>query len=184
MRQRALTRRAVLRGTATGAVVGAVAVTGGCSAREAHAPGRPNPDTVLLTTVIADKEQMVELYRRAARSGGDPATMLRPFQQRHEAHLAELRRRLPPPTPGLTAPTGSAPSAGPHPSTGSPASSGPATPAPTAGEVAIGTLRDLERRAAATRPHQIGSASPALAQLLASIGACEAAHAVALAKAP
>ncbi|RJL26576.1 hypothetical protein D5H75_26725 [Bailinhaonella thermotolerans] len=49
---------------------------------------------------------------------------------------------------------------------------------------ALSLLRDLERRAAASRPAQLASASPSLAQLLASIGACEAAHVVALPKKP
>ncbi|MFC7588780.1 hypothetical protein ACFQYP_37585 [Nonomuraea antimicrobica] len=41
-------------------------------------------------------------------------------------------------------------------------------------------LRDLERKAAAQRVRQLDTASPGLAQLIASIGACEAAHVVAL----
>ncbi|MEV7965064.1 hypothetical protein AB0O34_03660 [Sphaerisporangium sp. NPDC088356] len=167
MRQRALTRRAVLRGTAAGAIGVAVA---GCSAPEAAppAPKPPDPETVLLTGVIADKEHMVALYRQAVLSGGKLAAALGPFQQRHEAHLAELRRRLPPsPAPTAASPTPSVPA-------GSP---------PAAARVSVGALRELERRAAATRPRQIGSVSPSLAQLLACIGACEAAHAVALARA-
>ncbi|GAA3811165.1 hypothetical protein GCM10022226_34550 [Sphaerisporangium flaviroseum] len=168
MRQRALTRRAVLRGTAAGAVAAAVA---GCSPTETPPPVAPKPpdrETVLLTKVIADKEQMVALYRQAGHAEARLAAVLRPFQQRHEAHLAELRRRLP---------------SGPPPTTASPAPSAPASSPPTVAKVSVGRLRDLERRAAATRPRQIGDVSPALAQLLASIGACEAAHATALARA-
>ncbi|WP_405140439.1 twin-arginine translocation signal domain-containing protein [Sphaerisporangium sp. NBC_01403] len=170
MRQRALTRRAVLRGTAAGAVAMAVA---GCSAPEAAppAPKPPDPETVLLTGVIADKEQMVALYRQAVLAGGRPASVLGPFQQRHEAHLAELRRRLPPsPAPTPASPTPAPPSS-------------PPASAPAAAKVSVARLRELERKAAAARPRQIGSVSPALAQLLASIGACEATHAVALARA-
>ncbi|MEU8271832.1 twin-arginine translocation signal domain-containing protein [Sphaerisporangium sp. NPDC049002] len=165
MRQQALTRRAVLRGTAAGAVAVAVA---GCSARETPppAPKPPDPETVLLTGVIADKERMVALYRQAVLSGGKMAAVLGPFQQRHEVHLAELRRRLPP-SPAPASPTPSA-------AAGSP---------PAAARVSVGRLRELERKAAAARPRQIANVSPALAQLLACIGACEAAHAVALARA-
>ncbi|WP_214413010.1 hypothetical protein [Sphaerisporangium fuscum] len=169
MRQHALSRRAVLRGTAAGVVA---ATAAGCSKHGSAPPAvpeKPDLDTVLLTSVIADKEHIVTLYRQAALSGAKIATVLLPFQQRHEAHLAELRRRLP---------------AGPS---ASPASGGtpPASPAPSAsanGRVSIGTLRELERKAAAARPRQIGGVSPALAQLLACIGACEAAHALALAR--
>ncbi|MEO3810094.1 hypothetical protein ABGB17_13930 [Sphaerisporangium sp. B11E5] len=170
MRQRALTRRAVLRGTAAGAVAAAAA---GCTA-PAPAPPKPappDPETVLLTKVIAAKEEMVALYRRAAESGGGLAAELQPFQRRHEAHLTELRRRLPP----------RAASSSPASST-QPSPSPPATPTP-APKVSLSRLRELEREAAATRPRQIGGVSPSLAQLLACIGACEAAHAVALARA-
>ncbi|MFC4529631.1 hypothetical protein [Sphaerisporangium dianthi] len=171
MRQRALTRRAVLSGTAAAAVAASVT---GCSGPEpapgtAPTPRPPDRETVLLTSVIADKERMVASYRQAARSGAEVAATLRPFQQRHEAHLAELRRRLPatPATPRT-------------PATGSPAPAASAGSSPPA--VSIRALRDMERRAAASRPRQIGAVSPALAQLLASIGACEAAHAAALAR--
>lgn len=171
MPQRALTRRAVLRGTAAGA---AVTVAAGCSAPvpAPREPARPDPETVLLTKVIAAKEEMVALYGRAAEPGTGLAAALRPFQQRHEAHLAELRRRLPPRATSPASPPGPPPSPGP-PSPG-------ASPPPE--KVSLGRLRQLEREAAATRPRQIGGVSASLAQLLACIGACEAAHAVALAR--
>ncbi|WP_220182758.1 hypothetical protein [Sphaerisporangium album] len=169
MRQRAVSRRAVLRGTAAGAVAAAVA---GCSTgREVTSPSTPappDPETVLVTKVIADKERIVALYRQAAAPGSKAAAALLPFQRRHEAHIAELRRRLPrtprPATPAPSAPT--------------PSASGSAS----SGKVSIGRLREAERKAAATRPRQIGDVSPALAQLLACIGACEAAHVAALAR--
>jgi hypothetical protein len=167
VRQRALTRRAMLCGTAAGAVAVAVA---GCSGQQAapQAPRPPDPETVLLTKVIADKEQVLALYRQAARQGTGLAAKLLPFERRHEAHLAELRRRL----PSSPAPTAASPT--PSVSAGSP---------PGVARVSVGRLRELERKAAASRPRQIGGVSPALAQLLACIGACEAAHAAALARA-
>ncbi|GGK83506.1 hypothetical protein Sme01_17600 [Sphaerisporangium melleum] len=169
MRQCALTRRAVLRGTAAAAL--AVPATG-CSGHDRPAPAAParppDPETVLLTRVIADKERMVALYRQAALANAKIAATLRPFQQRHEAHLAELRRRLPSPaTPAATPATSATPGS-----------------SPPGAKVTIGRLRDMERAAAAARPRQIGTVSPPLAQLLASIGACEAAHAAALAGSP
>ncbi|GAA3162230.1 hypothetical protein GCM10010466_61480 [Planomonospora alba] len=156
---RSLTRRALLRSGALGAAAAAVA---GCAAqeREPAAPEPPDPETVLLRQLIADKERTVAMY--ASLSSGK----LAPFRERHEAHLAELRRRLP---------------AGPSPAaSGSGASpSPPATPAPGA-KATLRGLRELERKAAASRPGQTAGVSPALAQLIASIGACEAAHALAL----
>ncbi|GII60536.1 hypothetical protein Skr01_06210 [Sphaerisporangium krabiense] len=179
MRQRAVavSRRAVLRGTAAGAAAAAVA---GCSTgQRAATPPRPlppDPETVLLTEVIADKERIVALYRRAAEPGSRNAAVLLGFQRRHEAHLAELRRRLPrPAAPSTPAPSPS----------GSPPVPSPSSSSSEPGEkVSIGRLREAERRSAAARPRQIGGVSPALAQLLACIGACEAAHVVALARVP
>ncbi|GII86418.1 hypothetical protein Ssi03_44080 [Sphaerisporangium siamense] len=182
MRQRAVavSRRAVLSGTAAGAVAAAVA---GCSTgQRAATPPRPlppDPETVLLTEVIADKERIVALYRGAAPPGSRNAAVLLGFQRRHEAHLAELRRRLPrspvpaTPTPATPSPSGSPPV---------PSSSSSGSDSGSDATVSIGRLREAERKAAAARPRQIGGVSPALAQLLACIGACEAAHVAALAR--
>lgn len=66
---------------------------------------------------------------------------------------------------------------------GSPGSSSPTPSAPQATAtpvVTLSRLRDLERRSAALRTRQLAGIPPAFAQLVASIGACEAAHAVAL----
>ncbi|MEU4533466.1 hypothetical protein AB0G15_01250 [Streptosporangium sp. NPDC023825] len=158
---RSVSRRALLRGGALG--VAAVTVTG-CAAEERVPPAAapPDPETLLLRELIAGKERTVALYASAA------SARLEPFRQRHEAHLAELRRRLPPTPP--------APAATPAPT---PSPSGSTT---QGGSPSVRTLRDLERRAAALRTRQIEGVSPPLAQLLASIGACEAAHAVALSR--
>ncbi|WP_230884070.1 hypothetical protein [Planomonospora sp. ID82291] len=158
---RSLTRRALLRSGALGAAAATVA---GCAGEEpgpAPAPP-PDPETVLLRRLIEEKERTVALY--AALS----SRRLAPFRQRHEAHLAELRRRL----PGGNAPGSAAISPAPSPSAA-------ATPSPSPAP-SLRRLRDLEREAAARRPRQTEGVSPALAQLIACIGACEAAHAVAL----
>ncbi|MBB5133212.1 hypothetical protein HNP84_002933 [Thermocatellispora tengchongensis] len=174
------------RGGALGAV-GAFATVAlaGCGgpddADDAPAePRRPDPETELLRSLVAGKAETVALYSAAIAAGETPGEELRPYLERHQAHLTELKRRLP---PGVAAPTGAAtpttatpaPSASPHPS-GSPS----ATPSGQA--VSLSRLRQVERESAAARAEQLQSASPALAQLLASIGACEAAHAVALAR--
>ncbi len=161
---RSVSRRALLRGGALG--VAAVTVTG-CAAEERVPPAAapPDPETLLLRELITGKERTVALYASAA------SARLEPFRQRHEAHLAELRRRLPP-APSTPAATSATPAP----------TSSPSGSAAQGGGPSVRTLRDLERRAAALRARQIERVSPPLAQLLASIGACEAAHAVALSR--
>ncbi|MEU0519679.1 hypothetical protein [Streptosporangium sp. NPDC006007] len=161
---RSVSRRALLRGGALG--VAAVTVTACATRRPEHlAAEPPDPETVLIKQLIAAKERTVALYSSAA------SVKLAPFRERHEAHLAELRRRLPP----------DATPAGPA----SPSQSSP-SPAPDAQDpgrkVSLRTLRELERRTAALRARQLDGVSPSLAQLIASIGACEAAHALALSR--
>ncbi|WP_433253942.1 twin-arginine translocation signal domain-containing protein [Streptosporangium sp. CA-135522] len=160
---RSLSRRTLLRGSALGVAAAAVA---GCAAEDPAPPRAepPDPETVLLKQLIADKERTIALYSSIA------SDKLAPFRQRHEAHLAELRRRLPP-----AAATASVPPSG----TPAPSPSGAPSPQPKA---SVRSLRKLEQKAAALRPRQLDGASPALAQLIASIGACEAAHAQALAR--
>ncbi|HEY9524568.1 MAG TPA: hypothetical protein VIR33_15120 [Thermopolyspora sp.] len=174
MGERALSRRVLLRGSATTMVV---ATTAGCAqhpaARKTPSASRPpDPETVLLRELIAGKEQVIELYRQAALSMPGLAPALRPFELRHLAHLAELRRRLPPHAPSATA-------GPPTPGIATPGASATATPG---SEVGLSRLRSAERKAAASRAGQLARVSPPLAQLLACIGACEAGHVIALAE--
>ncbi|MER7129092.1 hypothetical protein [Streptosporangium saharense] len=161
---RSVSRRSLLRGGALGVAAATVA---GCAAgrpEPSHPPAAepPDPEIMLIRQLIAGKERTIALYSSA---GSD---RLLPFRQRHEAHLTELRRRLPRETV----------SASPSPSS-SPSGTSTAKP----GEpVSVRSLRDLERESAALRPRQLDGVSPALAQLIASIGACEAAHALALSR--
>ncbi len=166
-----VTRRVLLGATAAGLVATAT----GCSSDspEPPAPKPPDPQAVLLGSLIGDKERLIALYERAALGSAKTAAALEPFRQRHVAHLAALRELLP-----AGAETGPSSPGVPSPSAGSP---GPAEEsAPAEKPVSIGRLRDAERRTSAARPRQMAAASPVLAQLLASIGACEAVHAVAL----
>jgi hypothetical protein len=165
VRPRRLNRRALLRGGAIGVAAAAMA---GCTATEPEpvVTEPPDPQVVLLRQIIAEKERTVALYEGAASK--EPA--LRPFLERHRVHLTELSRRLPrsaspapPATPAATATPGAA-----------------ATATPAAASRT--KLREVERKAASARTRQVTSVSPPLAQLLASIGACEAAHAFALSR--
>ncbi|GIH24290.1 hypothetical protein Aph01nite_26000 [Acrocarpospora phusangensis] len=152
-----ISRRALLGVSAGLALVGCAATP----ATEAPAAEPPDPQVALLTGVIAAKEQMVSLYQQATLSDARLAPALQPFQQRHLAHLAALRRHLPEDTPSVP----------------------PGSPAPvtsTAPGVSVAFLRDAERKAAAGRPRELTAASPVLSQLLSSIGACEALHVAAL----
>jgi len=153
-----VTRRALLGAAAAGLALG------GCSREEPPAPRPPDPQTVLLRSLIEDKTRLIALYRQTAAAHTGLAPALEPFVQRHTAHLDALRRLLPEDAASPSAPA-------------SPAPSPSATASPDA---SLSGLRASERRAAAGRPTQMASASPALAQLLASIGACEAVHVVAL----
>ncbi|MER6575091.1 hypothetical protein [Nonomuraea sp. NPDC001023] len=170
MRPRHLSRRAVLAG-------GAAALTA-CSASGPAGPATPAPDspeTVLLRQVVADKERTVALYSALIAGGADS---LEPFRARHQAHLAELRKYLPAGPPPVSSPAVSSPAVS---SPASPGASPGATPSQSP-RPTLSRLRDVERRAAAQRPRQLAGLSPGVAQLLASIGACEAVHAVSLPK--
>jgi hypothetical protein len=128
------------------------------------APPSDSPETVLLKGLIAEKERTIALYSSLIAGG---AEKLAPFRDRHQAHLNELRKHVP---------AGSAP---PSPSS-SPSPSPSSSPTASAGKASLSRLRELEREAAAERPRQLDGVSPGVAQLIASIGACEAAHAIAL----
>ncbi|MEU6712650.1 hypothetical protein ABZ897_14315 [Nonomuraea sp. NPDC046802] len=151
MRPRHLSRRALLAG-------GAAALTA-CSASGPPQPAVPAPDspeTLLLKSLISEKEHTIVLYSSLIAEGGDE---LVPFRDRHQAHLTELRKHV----KVASSPAAASPSA-----------------TPTAAKTSLSRLRDLERKAAAQRLRQLDGVSPGVAQLIASIGACEAAHVMAL----
>ncbi|GAB3141622.1 hypothetical protein GCM10027161_28840 [Microbispora hainanensis] len=152
-----------------GSAAAAGLAAAGCSSapRKPAVPAAPDPQTVLLTSLIAGKEHLVSLYGQAIAALPARAAALEPFRQRHAAHLQALRALLP-----------AGGGAGTFPASPAPPAASAAPPSPSA--VSVEMLRDAERRAASARPAQMATASPALSQLLASIGACEAVHVVAL----
>jgi hypothetical protein len=172
-----MTRRAVLgtaglAGVSAMTVAGCTAAGGGSAASPTPSPSPPDPETVLVASVIVNKEQLIARYQRTGAADTRLTSALEAFVRRHQAHVAALRRFLP---PGAVIETASA--AGPSAQASAQASALPSPPddAPT-----LRALRDDERRAAEARPRQIAAVSPALAQLLASIGAWEAVHTLAL----
>lgn len=147
-------RRAVLAG---GAALAALSGCGTPRGDQQPTPAPENPEHALLRELIADKERVIGLYTTLVAGG---AGKLRPFLDRHQAHLSELRVRY----PATAAAT---------PSTAPPSQQ-------SAQKISLTRLRDVERKAAAQRPRQLAGASPALAQLIASIGTCEALHVLSL----
>ncbi len=138
---------------------------------------RPAPDVVTLQAVIAAEENLIGLYRTALSghsAAAGQAQELKPLLAQHEQHLTRLRARL-------IQPPGTAP----VPASSVPASSVPASPsastsAAASAPVTIARLRAAERASAAGLVRRLATVEPALAQLFASIAACDATHVTAL----
>jgi hypothetical protein len=135
---------------------------------------RPAPDVVTLQAVIAAEETLIGLYRTAISGDWRAARLLRPLLAQHQQHLTQLRARLI--VPAGTASTSPAPSA-----------SAPAAPPSkvspgkvSTGKVSTAQLRTAERTSATNLVKRLAAVEPALAQLFASIAACDATHVIAL----
>lgn len=150
----------------------------GCKGIAALGPlPKPSADVVTLEHAIAAEELMVATYRAAAeqlatsQAAGAAAQRLSAavtaIHAEHQAHLAGLRARLV--LPPRLARTKVRP--------------GRPSPLPAGGKGIIGALVAGERAAAARLTGQLLDAPPALAQLMASIAASEAAHVVYLRRA-
>jgi hypothetical protein len=149
---------------------------------------RPAPDVVTLQAVIASEQNLIELYRTALSgdsAAAGPAQELKPLLAQHEQHLTQLRARLIQPPGTASAPASASPaSASPSvsPASASPAAVSPsgsasaAAPAP----VTLARLRAAEGASAAGLVRRLATVEPALAQLFASIAACDATHVTAL----
>lgn len=134
---------------------------------------KPSHDVVTLEHAIAAEELMVATYRAAAEqlsasgNGQRLGAVVASIQAEHQAHLIRLRARLVlPPRLARTKFRAGRPS-----------------PLPTDSHGMIGALVSDERAAAARLTSQLLDAPPALAQLMASIAASEAAHSVYLRRA-
>jgi hypothetical protein len=150
-----LRRRSVL--AAAGVAVSVLATgckgVGGLGTRP-----RPQPDVAVLRAAIGTEQALIARYRSALAASPGLKGALDPVLDQHLAHLAALRSRL----IGATV--------APHPETS--AAVGQAGP--------LGALADAEQAAAAALVSRLATASPSLAQLLASISASEASHAALL----
>ncbi|RNL82715.1 ferritin-like domain-containing protein [Halostreptopolyspora alba] len=152
--------------------IAALTVTGASGCRGSRwYPSEVTPNEYVLRSVIAGKKRTITRYETALANEDGPTDLLERLLGRHRHHLETLRERLP--EHGNDEPW--APENSPDAST----SSGPDTAAETApASVSVSGLRVAEESAAGERPRQLPKLTdPGLAQLIASIGACEAAHA-------
>jgi len=122
---------------------------------------RPGPDVAVLRAAIGTEQALIARYRSALAASPGWQDTLDPVLDQHLAHLAALRSRLI-----------------------SPVTPGPARTSPpaAAGQAAVGlsALAAAEQAAAGALISRLATASPSLAQLLASISASEASHAALL----
>jgi hypothetical protein len=152
-----LRRRSVL--AAAGAVVPLLAA--GCKGVGGLGTlPRPRPDVAVLRAAIGTEQALIARYRSALAASPGLQDTLDPLLDQHLAHLAALRSRL------------ISPAATPR----------PTSPPSSAGQAATGlsALAAAEQAAAGALVSRLATASPSLAQLLASISASEASHAALL----
>jgi hypothetical protein len=161
---RPLSRRRVL---AVSTALAPLAAVASCSVPNPLAgPPGPSPDVRTLRASISTEQSLVDAYRSALAAHPALGASLRTFLTQHEDHLNQLRSRLIVPPHVAASPSAS------------PSRSAP--PSPASASATIIALGAAERGAAATQLRRLGTTEPSLAQLLASIAASEATHAVAL----
>lgn len=150
------------RRTLLGGAVSAAAL-GGCAEKGPRVPA-PLPDVAVLTAAIAAEQRLVALYEAALRAHPGLGKRLNPVLAHHREHLGALRRHYIPGTEKVTA------------------TASPAAPPEVPGKESqvLGLLRRVEGEAAGARVNDVQRVTPEMAQLLASIGACEAGHAAML----
>jgi hypothetical protein len=163
------TRRRVL---AIGAVTLPLAAAGCKGLTALGTPPTAEPGVAVADDAITVEARLIAHYAAVLAAVPALAGTLRPLLAQHHDHLARLRDRLIIP-PGSRATDPASPGASPPPSPAP--STVPDTPA-----AALGYLRDAENAAAAAQLAHLAAAPPSLAQLLASISASEATHAMIL----
>jgi hypothetical protein len=162
---RAVSRRRMLTVVLGGS---ALAVTA-CGVPEAlrKPPGLSASVRTLRASITAE-QALVDSYSDVVRRFPQLSTRLNSFLTQHQQHLAQLRGRLVVPPHVTMSPIPS------------PVATSPAPSAASSAEAAVELLIRAEQTAAAAQLGRLKGAPPALAQLLASIAASEATHAVAL----
>ncbi|GAA2447478.1 hypothetical protein GCM10010191_75890 [Actinomadura vinacea] len=151
-----------------GALLG-VPVLGGCGGEGEGAGAAARAEAPILVDAIAAEQDLIALYEASRRAHAALSRHIDPMLAHHREHLAVLRRHYVPGSGDRAGEGGTVPQ--------------PKRPEAPGGEAqALAALRRAESRAAAARAAEVIRAGPGLAQLLASIGACEAGHAAALAE--
>lgn len=149
--------------TVAGASVAAVA---GCGTVDWY-PSDTTPDVHVLRSLLREKERMLVRYGNALADGAGPSDVWERVSENHRTHLDALKDALPEDT-GPTPPT----------EEGAPEPV-PADEDPDLAEApSSSALRAMEAAAAGARSDQAATVTDrGLAQLIGSIGACEAGHA-------
>jgi hypothetical protein len=165
---RAVSRRRVLTAAA---VMLPLAATASCGVPEAlrKPPGLSASVRTLRASITAE-QALVDDYRTVIRRYPELSGRLDSFLGQHQQHLTQLQSRLIVP-PHVTMSPVPSPAA-----TGGPGAAGTA-------DAAVALLVKAEQNAAAAQLGRLDGAPASLAQLLASIAASEATHAVALSSA-
>ncbi|MFV2176920.1 ferritin-like domain-containing protein [Actinomadura sp. LOL_016] len=153
-------RRALLGGAAALVLPLLSGSLSGCAA-EASAPRRGTP---ALVRAIAAEQNLIASYEAARAATPGLAGDIDPVLARHREHLKVLERHYVPGSGDRRHEGGAVPSPS-------------AEPIPSGRDAALGALRRAEGRAAVERAADTAEVEPGLAQLLASIAACEAGHA-------
>ncbi len=159
------TRRRVL----TAAAVTLPLLAAGCKGIAAlGTPPKAAPDVAIARDAMTVETQLIAAYDAVLAALPALAGTLRPLLAQHHEHLAQLRARL------------IIPAGHPLPAASPGAKARRAAPAPGTPAAALGQLRTAEDAAARALLAHLTAAPPSLAQLLASISASEATHALIL----
>ena len=149
-------------------------------------PSRPEPDALLRAGVAEAERELLALHRATVRTHPALAALLAPFSARHRRHLEAVEESGPMATQqsSTAAPSGTAPSGSANASsapTASASAPGGTPVVPVDPAQALAAVRIAERAAAEARVADcLRSEDPELAELLAAVAACEAAHDVLL----
>ncbi|HZY28958.1 MAG TPA: hypothetical protein VFE49_11970 [Jiangellaceae bacterium] len=173
-------RRGVLLGTAA---ISLAACTGAPSPPTDQVPPPPEPDALLRGRVAAAERTMLALYAATSAQHPTLADRLLPFAVHHGRHLAVVESSGPVTTATPSTPAGTASPGRDGESPTPEAVPRPHVPADLA--AAVVALRAAERAAADARIADcLRSEDRPLAEVLAAVAACEAAHDVLLGQEP